>query len=40
MTFLAGGDGALYERNLGPDTYKIAASIQKFDPTHDWALVE
>ena len=40
MTFLAGSDGAIYERDLGPDTFKIAASIQKFDPTHDWALVE
>jgi len=40
MTFLAGSDGAVYERDLGPDTYKIAALIQKFDPTHDWALVE
>jgi len=39
MTFMAGSDGAIYERDLGPETVKIAASIQKFNPTNDWAQV-
>jgi hypothetical protein len=40
MTFITGGDGTVYEGNLGPETAKIAASIQEFNPTEDWALVE
>ena len=27
MTFMSGSDGAIYEQDLGPDTFKIAASI-------------
>ncbi|HUJ96080.1 MAG TPA: DUF2950 family protein [Terriglobales bacterium] len=40
MTFMTGSDGLVYERDLGPDTVKIAASMQKFDPTDDWSPVE
>jgi len=40
MTFMTGSDGAVYERDLGPDTAKIAASIQQFNPTDDWSEVE
>ncbi len=40
MTFMTGSDGKLYEQNLGPDTAKIAASIQEFDPTDDWSPVK
>jgi len=40
MTFMTGPDGVVYERDLGPDTAKIAASIQQFDPTDDWSEVE
>ncbi len=40
MTFMAGSDGMVYERDLGPDTVKIAASIHEFNPTDDWSLVE
>lgn len=40
MTFITGSDGKLYEQNLGPDTAKIAASIQEFDPTDDWSPVQ
>ncbi len=40
MTFISGVDGVVYERDLGPDTAKIAASIQKFNPTDDWSPVE
>jgi len=29
-----------YERDLGPDTVKIAASIQEFNPTDDWSSVQ
>ena len=40
MTFMVGSDGVVYERNLGPDTAKIAASIQQYNPTDDWSAVE
>jgi len=37
---MVGSDGVVYERNLGPDTAKIAASIQQYNPTDDWSAVE
>jgi len=40
MTFMTGSDGAVFERDLGPDTANIAASIQQFNPTDDWSEVE
>ena len=40
MTFMTGVNGVVYERDLGPDTAKVAASIQEFDPTGDWSPVE
>jgi len=40
MTFMTGRDGVVYERNLGPDTAKIAASIKEFNPTDEWLPVE
>jgi hypothetical protein len=40
MTFMTGSDGVVYEQDLGPDTAKIAASIQEYNPTDDWAPVE
>jgi len=39
-TFMTGVDGVVYERDLGPDTAKIAASMQEFNPTDDWSEVE
>jgi Protein of unknown function (DUF2950) len=40
MTFMTSVNGVVYERDLGPDTAKIAASIQEFNPTDDWSVVE
>jgi hypothetical protein len=40
MTFMTGRDGVVYERDLGPDTVKLAASIQEYNPTDDWSQVE
>lgn len=40
MTFMIGSDGVVYERDLGPDTRKIAASMHEFNPTDDWSPVE
>jgi hypothetical protein len=40
MTFMTSSDGVVYERDLGPDTARIATSIQDFNPTDDWLRVE
>ena len=40
MTFMTASNGKIYEQNLGPDTAKIAASIQEFTPTDDWSPVQ
>jgi len=40
MTFITNQDGMVYERDLGPETAKIAASIQEFNPTDDWSPVQ
>ena len=36
MTFMTNHDGVLYERDLGPDSAKIAQSITSFDPGPGW----
>jgi hypothetical protein len=36
MSFIVGSDGVVYERNLGPDTGRVAAGITKFDPDNAW----
>ena len=40
MTFMTSSDGVVYEQDLGPDTAKIAASIQQFNPSDAWLPVE
>ncbi len=40
MTFMVGPHGMVYERDFGPDTTKMAASIQEFNPTEEWSPVE
>jgi len=36
MTFVVNQDGVVYQKDLGPDTAKIAAEIQQFDPASGW----
>jgi hypothetical protein len=40
MTFIVGEDGKVYQRNLGPDTDKIAGKMAEYDPDRHWTLVE
>jgi len=40
MTFMVGPHGVVYDRDFGPNTTKIAASIQEFNPTEEWSPVE
>jgi hypothetical protein len=36
MTFMAGQDGVVYQKDLGPDTARIASSITSYDPDSSW----
>jgi hypothetical protein len=36
MTFMAGQDGVMYQKDLGPETSRIAASIKAYDPDQSW----
>ena len=40
MTFMINRDGVVYQRDLGPDTQKVAASILEYNPTDDWVRAE
>jgi hypothetical protein len=40
MTFIVNHDGVVYERDLGPDTAKLAAAIRRFDPAAGWSAVK
>jgi hypothetical protein len=40
MTFIAGQDGVVYQKDLGPDTVKAAASITTYDPDSSWQKVQ
>jgi hypothetical protein len=39
MTFIVGPDGDVYQKDLGPDTARIAAGMTMFDPDLTWAHV-
>jgi hypothetical protein len=39
-SFIINQDGDLYERDLGPDTAKIASAMTAFDPDSSWRRVE
>jgi Protein of unknown function (DUF2950) len=40
MTFIINQQGRVYQKNLGPDTAKLAAAITEYDPDPTWKLVE
>jgi hypothetical protein len=40
MTFLVNQDGTVFQKDLGRETDRIAARIQRFDPDVSWAMVE
>ncbi len=39
MTFLVNQDGVVFQKDLGPDTAKLAAGIESFDPDETWTKV-
>lgn len=40
MTFIAGPDGDVYQKDLGPDTARLGAEITTFEPDSTWSRVE
>lgn len=38
MTFIVNQQGKVYQKNLGPDTVKIAANLTTFDPDETWTV--
>ena len=39
MTFLVNHDGDVFEKDLGPNTAKIASGMTAFSPDHTWPKV-
>jgi hypothetical protein len=40
MTFIVNQDGIVYQKDLGPDTAKIAASMTQYNPDPSWQKAE
>ncbi|HZR82963.1 MAG TPA: DUF2950 domain-containing protein [Candidatus Binatia bacterium] len=40
MTFLVNHDGVVFQKDLGPDTAKIAKAMKAFDPDDTWTRVQ
>lgn len=40
MSFIVGKDGRVYQRNLGPETDRLARAIKVFDPGPGWTTVD
>jgi hypothetical protein len=38
MTFIVNQRGRVYEKNLGPNTAKVAAAMQEYDPDSTWMI--
>ncbi len=39
MTFVVNQDGVVYQKDLGPETLKLAEAITRFDPDESWTRV-
>jgi hypothetical protein len=40
MTFIVDASGTIYEKDLGPDTTKLAQAMISFDPDSTWHKTE
>jgi Protein of unknown function (DUF2950) len=40
MTFIVDRDGIIYQKDLGPDTSKVAKALSAYDPDKTWLAVE
>ena len=37
MTFIVGPDGDVYQKDLGPETARVASEMTTFDPDLSWS---
>ena len=40
FTFIMNHAGVIYQQDLGPDTHKLVAEMDRFDPGSGWWVVE
>jgi hypothetical protein len=40
MTFVVGQDGIVYQKDLGPNTAKLAKALSVYDPDQTWEKVQ
>jgi hypothetical protein len=40
MTFIVGVDGVVYQKDLGPQTAHLAATLKRYDPDARWHVAE
>jgi hypothetical protein len=40
MTFVVNQDGVVFQKDLGPNTPRVAAAITRYDPDLTWARVD
>jgi hypothetical protein len=40
MTFIVNQQGKVYQKNLGPETTKIAQEMKSYNPDGTWTLVK
>ncbi len=40
MTFIVNQQGKVYQKNLGPDTLKVAQEMKSYDPDDTWTLIK
>ena len=40
MTFVVSHQGAVFQKDLGPDTAVLAAATQEYDPDDTWTEVQ
>jgi hypothetical protein len=40
MSFVVNQDGQLYQKNLGPQSARIASALRSFDPGPSWSPVQ
>jgi hypothetical protein len=40
MTFMVGPDGDVYQKDLGPETARVAPEITTFDPDLSWSGID
>ncbi len=38
MTFIVNQQGKVYQKDLGPDTAKVAGSMKEYDPDKTWTI--